>query len=326
MAATDLEPSVELLRMSSAAWLSQALGVAAKLGIADLLADGPKSLDELARETESHAPSLYRLLRALASAGIFAENEQRQFEMTPLANGLRSDVPGSVRAVCALRSLPWLWDAWGNLLHSIQTGETAFNLLHGTDLFSYLGRDPDALSLFAQAMGSLSATEVAAVLAAYDFSLFGTIVDVGGGRGYLLSAILAAHPAARGVLFDLPSTVAQAPGILDGAGVRDRCEVVGGNFFDEVPGGGDLYVLKSIIHDWDDERAIAILQTCRRSTIADARLLLIERVVRAGNGPSFSKWMDLNMMVVAGGRERTEAEYRSLSSTHSPASSSRGSS
>ena len=202
--------------------------------------------------------------------------------------------------------------AWGELFHSVKTGETGFDHFNGADIFTFLERDPAALSLFAQAVGSLSGTEIAAVLAAYDFSRARTIVDVGGGQGALLAAILAANPAVRGVLFDRPATVARARGLLENVGVGDRCEVIDGRFFDAVPKGGDLYVLKSVIHDWDDDQAAAILQNCRRAMGADARLLLIERVIPPGNAPAFGKWMDLNMLVVAGGRERTEAEYRSL--------------
>jgi hypothetical protein len=200
----------------------------------------------------------------------------------------------------------------GELLHSVKTGETAFNLLHGTGLFSYLEHHPDALSLFARAMGSLSGTEIAAVLDAYGFSPYRRVVDVGGGQGYLLAAILATNPEIRGVLFDQPSTVARAPDVLKGAGIQEQCELIGGDFFEAVPEDGHLYVLKSVIHDWDDDRAAAILHTCRRAMGTDARLLLIESVIPPGNTPSFGTWMDLNMLIVAGGRERTEAEYRAL--------------
>lgn len=312
MVAVDLLPSAELLRLTAAAWVSQAIGVAAKLGLADLTKDGPKRIDELARDTATHPPSLHRLLRALAGVGIFVENEHGEFGLTPLAAGLRSDVPGSVRAICAMRAEPWFWGAWGELFHSVRTGETGFDHFHGAGIFAFLEQNPAALALFGRAMGSLSGTETAAVLAAYDFSQAGTIVDVGGGQGALLAAILKAHSAARGILFDRPATVARARDMLEAAGVGDRCEVIGGSFFDTVPEGGDLYVLKSVIHDWDDDQAVAILQNCCRAMGADAKLLLIERVIPPGNAPSFGKWMDLNMLVVAGGRERTEAEYRSL--------------
>jgi hypothetical protein len=312
MAAAAPSSSAELLRLTAAAWVARAIGVAAALGLADLLADGPRGVDELARASAADPPSLYRLLRALAGAGIFAEDDHGRFGLTPLADGLRSDAPGSVRALCALRAAPWYWGAWGELAHSVRTGAPGFDRVHGTDLFTLLERHPAALALFGQAMGALSGTEAAAVLAAYDFAPAATIVDVGGGRGALLAAILGAHPAARGILFDRPATVAGAGALLQGAGVGDRCAVVGGSFFEAVPAGGDLYVLKSVLHDWDDDRAAAILRTCRRAMGPAGRLLLIERVLPPGNAPSPGRWMDLNMLVAAGGRERTEAEYRSL--------------
>jgi predicted O-methyltransferase YrrM len=302
----------ELLALTTGAWVAQAIAVAAELGLADLVVDGPRSADELARKTATHAPTLYRLLRALAGAGVFTEDERGRFGSTPLADGLRSDVPGSVRAACELRGRPWFWQAWGRLLHSVRTGEPALEAMHGTDLLTFLERHPTELSVFDRAMGSLSATEIAAVCSAYDFPAVGTVVDVAGGRGTLLAAVLQSRPALRGILFDRPATVDGAPELLAAAGVADRREVLGGDFFDAVPEGGDLYVLKSIIHDWDDARAAAILRSCRRAMRTDATLVLVERVVPPGNTPSPAKWMDLNMLVLLGGRERTEAEYREL--------------
>lgn len=298
--------------MTSAAWVAQAIAVAAKLRLADQLKDGPKSVDELAAATATHPPSLSRLLRALAGVGIFAGTDDGRFELTPLATPLQSDVPGSVRAMCAMRGEPWFWGAWGDLLHSVTTGESAFEHRHGKDLFAYLSGEPAAMSLFADAMTSLSETESAAVLAAHDFSSAKTVVDVGGGQGFLLAAILRANPGVRGVLFDLPDTVTRAHPVLETAGATDRCEVIGGSFFEAVPEGGDVYVLKSVIHDWDDDRAVAILANCRRAMTSSGTLLLIERVIPSGNEPSVAKWMDVNMLVATGGRERTEAEYRSL--------------
>jgi hypothetical protein len=282
------------------------------LRLADLLADGPRNVDGLARDTATDPPSLYRLLRALASNGIFREGEPGTFELTPLAEGLRSDIPGSLRAMCVLRTEAWAWAAWSELLRSVSTGISAMELLDGRGLFDFLEERPESLSLFAQEMVSLSSTETEAILAAYDFSGYSTIIDIGGGTGTILAAILAAYPAASGVLFDQPSVIDRAGPLLDGAGISHRCTRTGGDFFAAVPGGGDFYLLKSIIHDWDDERAEAILRTCRCAMPPHARLMLIERVVPAGNGPSFAKWMDLNMLVIAGGRERTEAEYRHL--------------
>jgi hypothetical protein len=304
--------AAELLRLTAAAWVAQAVSVAARLGLADLMADGRRSVDELARETSTHPPSLRRLLRLLAGVGLFARDEEGRFGLTPLGMALRSDVPGSVRALCAMRGEPWFWAAWGELLHSIKTGETGFGHLHGTDFFGFLAQHPEAAALFNAGMGDLSRTETDAVVAAYDFGRFQTVVDVGGGHGALLAAILRANPAVRGVLVDLPATVAGARPLLEKAGVAERCTLIGGSFFEAVPGGGDLYVLKSVIHDWDDEQAVAILAACRQAMGETGRLLLVERVIPAGNVPSFAGLMDLNMLVIAGGRERTEAEYREL--------------
>jgi hypothetical protein len=309
----DPSAAAELLSLTSGGWVAQAIAVAAQLRLADSLVSGAKDVGELAADTGSHAPSLYRLLRALASIGIFTEDGNGRFELTPLATPLRSDVPGSVRAMCAMRGEKWLLQPWAELSHSVRTGETAFDHVHGAPVFAFLAEHPAAMSLFAEAMTSMSGTECAAVVAAYDFSTATTIVDVGGGQGQLLATILRSSPSARGVLFDLPATVASAPALLDAADVTERCAITSGDFFhDAVPGGGDLYVLKSIIHDWDDDRAVSILSNCRRAMDPAGTILLIERLIPAANEPSVSKWMDLTMLVVAGGRERTEQEYRTL--------------
>ena len=312
MPATEVSSSAKLLQLLEGAWVAQAIGVAAKLGLADLMKDGARPVDDLARETSTHAPSLYRLLRALASVGIFAEAEHRTFGLTPLAEPLQSDVRGSMRAMCAMRAEPWFCGAWGELLHSVTTGEPGFDRYAGCDIFTFLKRNPTALALFGEAMSDLSASETAAVLDAYDFSHADTIVDVGGGQGALLADILRSHPAARGILFDRPETIGRAGDLQKQAGVGDRCQLVGGSFFETVPEGGDLYILKSVIHDWSDDESITILRNVRRAMAPDATLLLIERVIPAGNTASSSKWMDLNMLIASTGRERTEAEFRSL--------------
>jgi hypothetical protein len=312
MRVTEMPSSTRLLQLLDGAWVAQAIGVAAKLGLADLMQDGARSVDDLARLSVTHAPSLYRLLRALASSGIFAEREHGTFELTPLAETLCSNVPGSLRAICAMRTEPWFWGAWGELLHSVKTGQPGFDHRAGSDLFTFLERNPDALATFGEAMGSLSHAETAAILCAYEFSHARTIVDVGGGQGALLAAILQAHPQTRGVLFDRPETVARAPGLLKQAGIADRCDVVGGSFFERVPENGDLYILKSVIHDWDDDQSLAVLHNVRCAMSLDDRLLLIERVIPPGNTPSAGKWMDLNMLIAGSGRERTIAEYQSL--------------
>ncbi len=312
---TDLEalpPSARLMTLMAGSWISQAVYVAAKLGIADLLADGPRSSADLACATKAHADALHRILRALASVGIFAEAEDGRFALTPMAESLRSRAPGSLRALAVIRCEEWSWRAWGQLLHSARTGECAFEHVHGMQLFEYLARYPDAGRAFDAAMSSYSAMDDRAIAGAYDFRR-GTIVDVGGGQGSLLAAILRQNSEAHGVLFDLPHVVERAAALIGEAGLSDRCRGVAGDFFDHVPAGGDLYLMKMVIHDWDDERALAILTNCRRAMTANSRRLLLENIVLPGNGPAFSKLLDLQMMVLTpGGKERTAAEYQTL--------------
>jgi O-methyltransferase domain/Dimerisation domain len=301
-----------LLRLASSHWVGQAVHVAAKLGVADLLEDGPKTPAALAEATGAHAGALHRLLRALASLGVFAEDGAGRFTLTPLAEGLRTSVPGSLRAYAILMGEEWHWRPWGELLASVRTGRPAFQEVFGQDVFQYLGKHPDAASVFNAAMTSRTGQENAAVTAAYDWPA-GTIVDIGGGQGALLAAILERTPGARGVLFDLPHVIAAAAGLIEGAGLTARCELAAGSFFEQVPAGGDLYLLKRVIHDWDDERAAAILRRCRAAMGEGSRLLVIEHVLPSGNAPSWGKLLDLQMLVMTpGGRERDEAGFRSL--------------
>jgi O-methyltransferase domain/Dimerisation domain len=297
--------------MTNAFQVSQAIYVAATLGIADLLKDGPKSTDELAETTHTHAPTLYRLLRALASVGIFTETDGR-FGLTPLAEYLRTDTPGSLRAFVRLIGQQSFWRSWGHLLHSVRTGEPAFRKVHGTGPFEYWAGHPEEAAVFDAAMTSLSSGVVDAVVRSYDFSGISVLVDVGGGEGELLAAILAANPYLRGILFDQLHVVGTAEALLERAGVADRCEVVGGSFFEAVPAGADAYLLKSVIHDWDDEAAIKILRACRSAMDERGKLLVVERVVRPGNAPDPAKFSDLNMLVIPGGQERTADDFELL--------------
>jgi O-methyltransferase domain/Dimerisation domain len=312
MTATNEPPAVALRRMTTAYWTSQVIYAATTLGIPDLLANRPQTSKALAVATDTHAPSLYRLLRAVASLGILEEDEARRFSLTPLGTLLRSDVPGSMRAWAILLGEPWFRSAWDNLLHSIRTGNAAFESVHGTDFWTYIKRHPEANALFNSAMTSAAAIKANAALKACDFSEFGMVVDVGGGHGTLLTAILASHPKIRAILFDLPHVVEGAGAVLRAAGVADRCEIVGGSFFEAVPAGGDAYVLQSVIHDWDDEASVRILQTCRRAMGGGAKLLVIEQVVPTGNDYHSSKFDDLNMLALYQGHERTAEEFRRL--------------
>jgi SAM-dependent methyltransferase len=304
--ATAVPPPVALLQMVTGYWVSQTIYVAAKLGIADLLKDGPKNYEELAKATGTHKRSLYRLLRALASVGVFAEAEDGRFGLTPLGKCLQTEIPGSVRAIM-INHGERLYRPWGDLLHSVRTGEPAVK-----HVFECLAQDPESAAIFSEAMAEITTQVSTAVVADYDFSRFSKIVDIGGGTGTLILSILKANPQMSGILFELPHVVEDARKHLDAAGLTERCAVLAGDFFEFVPSGGDAYILKNIIHDWDDEHALKILQNCHRAMGENGKLLLVEGVIPPGNEPSFSKLVDLNMLVMAGGCERTEAEYRAL--------------
>ena len=292
-------------------WISQMVHVAAKLGLADLLADGPRTADELAAATGTHARSLYRLLRALASVGVFSEADDGRFAQTPLSESLRRDVPGSQWAMAVMMGDEH-YHAWGDLLESVRTGQTAFDRLYGKPLFDYLGEHPEQAEIFDAAMTSIHGRETQAVLDAYDLSGVGVLADVGGGNGSNLIGILGRYPEMRGVLFDLPHVVERAAANLERAGLASRCQVVGGDFFGPIPVEADAYLLRHIIHDWDDEKAGLILRNIRTAMPEGARLLVVEHVLPPGNEPSFGKLLDLNMLLLPGGVERTEEEFRRL--------------
>jgi hypothetical protein len=304
--------SAELLRLVSGFHVAQAIHAAVELGVPDLLADGERTSDDLAEASGADPATLYRLLRALASLGVLHEAEGRHFSLTPLGQPLRSDVPGSVRGWARLVGREYVWRSWGNLANAVRNGENSFRALYGADVFEWRAEHPEESAIFDEAMRSLTAPQAEAVLAAYDFSRFGIIVDVGGGNGTLLASLLAAHPAVRGILFDQAHVVTGGESVLQAAGVADRCEIVAGSFFEDVPEGGDAYVLKSIIHDWEDEEAIAILRACRAAMGPEAVVLLIERHLGGPNENPAAKLSDLNMLVMPGGRERSDEEYAAL--------------
>ena len=312
MSAPAATPGEELRRLVLGYRVSQAIYVAAELGIADLLAGGPRTADDLASAAGAHRRSLSRVLRLLASEGVFAETEDGRFALTPTAEALRRDAPGPLRSMVLLLGRDTLWRSWGDLLHSVRTGQPGFDHVHGVDFFEYFRRHPDERTLFDELMAKQTALATRAVAAAYDFSAVGTVVDIGGGRGALLIGLLEAHPHLRGIVFDQPAVAADARKAIAAAGLADRCEAVGGDFFEAVPDGGDAYLLKFILHDWDDERSVSILRTCRRAMRPTGRLLVVELLVPRGNAPSFARSQDVNMLVNLGGQERTEAEYRAL--------------
>jgi O-methyltransferase domain/Dimerisation domain len=305
-------PWLEMLKLINGFQVTQAIRVAASLGVADHLDNGPRSVDELASLTQSNSDALYRLLRALAAVGVFREEAGRHFALTPMGDCLRSSSDTPIRGWAEHVGNPYFWQAWGHLLHSVRTGENAFENLHGMDVWQYRNSHPDANAIFNRAMTNMSRGGADAVLSAYDFSGFRHIVDLGGGQGAMLAAILNAYPQARGTLFDQPHVVDGVEANLRKLGVMNRCEIVGGSFFDSVPEGGDAYLMRFVIHDWEDDKALAILKVCRRAMQESARLLLIERSVAPPNEMPATKFSDLNMLVAPGGRERTRNEYANL--------------
>jgi hypothetical protein len=301
-----------LLRLATGFWLSQALYVAARLGVADHLAEGPRTAAELAAAAGAHEDALGRILLVLAGAGVLTRDAQGRFGLSALGEPLASQAPSSLRPyVLFLGSRP-SWRAWGELAHSAATGEPAFDKAFGRPIFEHLaGHDEDA-AVFDAAMAGRSRLEDPAVAEAYDWPA-GTVVDVGGGRGGQLAAVLQRAPQARGILVDMPHVVPAAARHFAEAGIADRCEAVASDIFREVPKGAAVYLMKKVIHDWDDERAAAILRCCRAAMARDGRVVVVEHVLPPGPGLSWARLTDLQMLVLtSGGRERTEAEYRSL--------------
>jgi O-methyltransferase domain/Dimerisation domain len=309
---TAPDPSIELMRLVNGYQVSQALHVAATLGVADHLKDGPKSYDVLAQACGAHPTSLYRLLRALAAVGVFHETRNKAFSLTPLGVCLTGDAAGSRRNYAQWIGASGQWRSWGNLLHSIKSGESATQFTHGVDAWTYRMQNPEEQAVFNSAMTGNSRSEARAALEAYDFSRFGCVVDIGGGQGFLLKEILLAFPATRGILFDQPQVIALADQVLASAGLAQRCQTTAGSFFESVPEGGNLYVMKAILHDWDDRVSIDILRTCRRAMVPTATLVVIERIVGPPNESPEGKFSDLNMMVQYAALERTREEFQDL--------------
>jgi hypothetical protein len=291
--------------------ISQALYVAAKLAVVDLLWDGAKTSREIAAAVGAHEPALGRLLRALTTVAVLVEDDQGRFAATALGEQLRSDHPQSARAMAIMLGAPFVWRPWGELDAAVLTGTPAFDQVYGESFYEYLGRRPEAAAIFNAAMSSGSRNDLPAILAAYDFSGCTKIVDVGGGQGALLRGILEQYPHATGVLCDLPSVLAEAHDFRNSA-VAERCEFVATDMFQSLPGGGDAYLLKAILHNWNDAQALQILRNCRQAIADQGKLLHIGAVLKPSNEADFGKWLDLNLLVVVPGRERTEAEFRDL--------------
>ena len=311
-AAPPLPPEAVMIQLATSHWVARCIHVVAKLGVADQLKAGPKSAEDLAKAVGADASSLHRVLRALASIGVFEQGKDRRYALTPLGDTLRTDAPGSARPFAVYMAEPWHWNAYAELLHSVRTGQSAFPKVHGLPVFEWLERHPDASKTFNDAMVGFTQTTGVAVLDAYDFAGIGTLVDVGGGVGHLLAAILAKYPKMKGVSFDLPSVNEEARKALAAAGLAKRATAEGGSFFEAVP-AGDAHLLKHILHDWDDGRCLAVLRSCRKAVAAGGRLLVVEMVLPSDDSPSFGKVLDIEMLAVTeGGRERTEEEYRRL--------------
>jgi hypothetical protein len=309
-------PQIVMLQMITGYWVSQCIFAAAKLGIADQLKDQPKRYTDLAASTDSHAPSLFRLLRALAGIGLLQEVESGVFQLTPLGETLRDDAPGSLRDVSIMMGEPEHYNSWGNILHSLKTGQSGFEGLFGKNVFEYYAENPEPAAVFDRAMTSFSGVENTAIATEYDFSGINTLVDVAGGHGSTLLTILQANPQIKGILFDQADVIERATALITKEATVNRFQLVAGSFFESVPPGGDAYILKHILHDWDDERSIAILKRCREAMVDQGRVLVIEQVIPPGNDPFIGKLLDMNMLVMCpGGKERTEAEYQQLFET-----------
>lgn len=304
-------PTQIMMQLITGYWLSQAVGVAAHLGIADALSAGPSTSGELGEALGANPNSVYRLMRLLTSIGVFGQDGHDRFVLNPLGETLLSEGAGSVRNFAITETAPGHWLPWGRLFDSVRTGKPMARETLGMELFDWYAQNPEEAGFFTGAMGNLSALAAAELVRVYDFSGAKKVIDVGGAHGILLEAVLLANTASRGILYDLPHVIATADQTVD-ARVTDRCELVSGDFFVSVPEGGDVHLLKQIVHDWDDERASLVLANCHRALSPSGKLILIEMVLPSDNHPDLAQAMDLNMLAILGGRERTEEEYRTL--------------
>src|SRR6201981_1390093 len=301
----------QLTRILNGAALSRAVSTIAELGVARLVQSGqPQPIEYLAEATKTHEPSLYRILRFLASHGLFQETKNRYFDHTPLSAALRTDAPGSFRA--GAQMFHHIFAGWDGLHHSIQTGEPGFNKVFGAPIFDYIQAHPQMCPMWRAGMTSFNCHATTAMLDAYDFTGINVLADIGGGNGSLLSAVLSRYPNMKGILFDLGHVIGRAKEKLKAAGLAERCTLIEGSFFESIPAGADAYLFRHIIHDWTDEQCTRILGHCRKVIPANGKLLIVDCVVPAGNTPCPSKDMDMVMLTFPGGQERTEAQFRSL--------------
>ncbi len=303
-------PADTLYRMSIGFRNTQALYVVAKLGVADLLVKGPLDSDELAKKLDVHAGALFRVMRAVAAQGVFTQDSSNKFGLTSVSQLLRNDTPDSMRYIVITYG-ERQYEAAGKLIHTVKTGETAFDHIYGKGLFDYLSENDEANMTFNLFMAQ-SHRRAGDQLGFYDFRKKRLVVDVGGGQGHLIAQILRLNPHLKGIIYDLPQGVGQAQKYLEEQGVSDRCQIVRGSFFESVPPGGDVYLLSRILHDWSDEKASLILANCRRAIRGDGTMLIMDAVIPEGDAPHLGKQIDLQMLILTGGVERTEKEWRRL--------------
>jgi len=304
-----LPPPAQMMNFILGRWISKPIYVAAELCIADLLADGPRTIDELAYLSDSHSPNLYRVMRALASVGIFSEREDGRFELTPMAEFLKT---GSLRSYALMFNSDWSDRAWSFFLESVKKGTTAFNTAHGVSISNWLEENPEAAEVFNEANAVKAAGIHKAIIDAYDFSVIDKLTDVGGGLGSLMIEILSANSNMEGVILDIPSVIEKTQEMILEHDYQDRCQAVQCDFFESIPSGSDTYIMSNILHDWSDEQCEVILRNCNKAMGKGAKLLILEMIISPGNQPSVAKLLDLEMLVITGGRERTEEEFRIL--------------
>ena len=305
----ELPPKSQLMQFILGQWISKPIYVAAELGIADLLSAGPKSIDELAQASNTHAPSLYRVLRALASVGIFSETQLKIFELTPMAECLKT---GAMRSIAQMFHADWHDGAWDNLLNSVRTGQIAFEEVHGMPAFKWFKENPGAARIYHEANAIKIRNSHRAIIDVYDFAGINTLTDIGGGLGALLAVVLESNPAMQGIVADLPEVITETAREIHIRNLNKRCKLVACDFFKGIPAGSDAYLLSHILHDWEDEQCIKILSNCHTAMTSGAKLLVVEALIPAGNSFSIAKLMDLEVFVMGGGRERTEAEFHKL--------------
>ena len=309
MESDELPPPAQLMNFIVGKWISKPIYVAAELGIADMLADGSKTIQELSQLSQSHASSLYRMMRALASVGIFVETEEKRFELTPMAECLKN---GAMRSIALMFNSDWSDKAWGCFLDSIKTGCTAFEKAHGLPVSDWLEENPYAAEVFNEANAVKAANSNSEIVDVYDFSDINTLTDVGGGLGVLMAEILIANPSMDGVVADIPSVICKAKEIIISRGIENRCKTVECDFFKNIPSGSGAYLMSNILHDWSNEQCHIILKNCHKAMKSGSKFLIVEMIIPPANQPSIAKLLDLEMLVTTGGCERTEEEFKTL--------------